>query len=94
MTATVDADQKNGQDIFAVSSRDAEIAVKNSKSSLAPLTRRQLFIIFSLSYGNFCMGCIYSLLAPFFPKEVSRLARLTQFSQWLCFTDTSGFYVV
>lgn len=46
---------------------DAAKGKKVTKS----LTRREMLIIASLAYSNFCQGTIYSLLAPFFPNEVS-----------------------
>jgi hypothetical protein len=36
-----------------------------------PFSARQLGVIVLLCYGNFCVGSAYSLLAPFFPTEVS-----------------------
>lgn len=35
------------------------------------LTRNELLSIASVSFGNFCLGTLYALLAPFFPYEVS-----------------------
>ncbi|RWS13124.1 MFS-type transporter-like protein [Dinothrombium tinctorium] len=44
--------------------RPTEESKSNSK-----LTKRQLFAIILLSYANFCLGILYSLQAPFFPRE-------------------------
>lgn len=42
------------------------------ESGKVPLTRRQIMIIASLCLGNLCIGSMYSILAPFFPKEAER----------------------
>lgn len=43
-------------------------------------TKEQIVVIFMLCYGNFCVACAYSILAPFFPKEVSLIKNYYQFS--------------
>ncbi len=44
---------------------------KLTKLFKIPFSARQLGVIVLLCYGNFCVGSAYSLLAPFFPTEVS-----------------------
>jgi hypothetical protein len=40
------------------------------RKSLPPLTRSQILVIACMCCGNFCLGTLYALLAPFFPHEV------------------------
>ena len=37
---------------------------------LVKLTQKETLTILSLAYGNFCLGTLYAILAPFFPHEV------------------------
>lgn len=55
---------KNDIDIFTVTEGQEQNVTRKS------LTKRDLLIIFSISYGNFCLGTAYALIAPFFPHEV------------------------
>lgn len=50
---------------------DEQRSTPDGAKSKKTLDRRDKFIIFLLSFGNFALGCSYALLAPFFPKEVS-----------------------
>lgn len=52
----------------------AENAAKGAgetKFSFKSVDRRKKFILVSMSFVNFCATCCFSLLAPFFPIEVS-----------------------
>lgn len=39
--------------------------------SFKSVDRRKKFVLISLGFVNFCASCCFSLLAPFFPIEVS-----------------------
>lgn len=45
----------------------------NDSKKKSSFTLKQILVIFLLCYGNFCISSAYSLLAPFFPHEVSFL---------------------
>lgn len=46
----------------------SEVSV--DKKPLAKLTRSEICTIATICCGNFCLGTLYALLAPFFPHEV------------------------
>ena len=43
----------------------------SSSGSFLSLSREKKFTIITMCLANFCQGSFYSLLAPFFPNEVS-----------------------
>lgn len=54
-----------------IEQKSGEVEDKDGKKKeSSSLTRKQILTICSLAYGNFCLGTIYALLAPFFPHEV------------------------
>ena len=52
--------------------------VSVDRKSLPKLTRGEIFTIVTICCGNFCLGTLYAILAPFFPHEV--ISPITQFT--------------